>query len=200
MAVPLSPRTWPCRRRSAGAPRTSPASPGSCHRPGRRRRGALRRPAVRRPRRDRGSPRRWRSGGGAARTTGHGRRPETARAFCSSHCPRRSTRPAPRGRGRDRGADPPEPRGIRRGGMTPVRLSAPAAAGGPHRGTDNLPGPLAEYWPNADVGKLRSAAHAWHAAAGAVQDVDGKLNATMNGLTTAAGSDSHAIQAFWGRL
>jgi hypothetical protein len=67
-------------------------------------------------------------------------------------------------------------------------------------GHSALPGPLAKYWPNADVGKLRSAARAWHAAAGTVQDVGGKLNATINGLSTAAGSDSHAIGDFWGKV
>ena len=73
----------------------------------------------------------------------------------------------------------------------------PPALGAGHSA---LPGPLAKYWPNADVGKLRSAAHAWYAAAKTVQDVGGKLNATMNGLTTAAGSDSHAIADFWGKI
>lgn len=66
-------------------------------------------------------------------------------------------------------------------------------------GEGGLPGPLAKYWPNADTGKVRGAAKAWHTAAEAINGINGRANGAMTGLTSASDDDSSkAINDFWG--
>lgn len=79
--------------------------------------------------------------------------------------------------------------------VSPVAC-APASAIG--TGSSALPGILAKYWPNGDPERLRSAAAAWDAAATSVRDIGGRLNVTINSLTTANdAADMAAIMHYW---
>lgn len=72
---------------------------------------------------------------------------------------------------------------------------ADPALGGGH---SSVPGWMAKYWPNADTGKLRNAAKAWHAAASAIDGVNGKANTAITGLAAVQDDDSSkAINEFW---
>ncbi len=65
-------------------------------------------------------------------------------------------------------------------------------------GQGGLPGPLAKFWPNADTGKVRAAARAWHTAADAIDGINGRANTAIAGLTASPDDDNgKAINEFW---
>jgi hypothetical protein len=77
-----------------------------------------------------------------------------------------------------------------------VSMATVNSALGPGQG--GLPGPLAKYWPNADTGKVRAAARAWHTAAEAIGGINGRADTAMTGLTSTSDDDSaQAIREFW---
>jgi hypothetical protein len=79
-----------------------------------------------------------------------------------------------------------------------IEVAAPSSAIGPGGGSW-LPGPLKKFWPDADTGKLRAAASAWHAAAQSIDSVSWSAQAAIDSINT--GDDTaQAITDFWGRV
>lgn len=98
--------------------------------------------------------------------------------------------------GKSRGSPPLFPR---EPVFSDVYITAPASAVGP--GHSALPGPLARFWPNADTGKVRAVASAWHAAASDIDGINARVNGTIAGLKTWQTDDTTAaIDDFWGTV
>jgi hypothetical protein len=74
----------------------------------------------------------------------------------------------------------------------------PPSAIGPGSGSW-LPGPLKKYWPDADTGKLRTAASAWRAAAGALDNAAWQADLAIESLDT-SDDTARAIADTWGRV
>jgi hypothetical protein len=78
-----------------------------------------------------------------------------------------------------------------------IAMADPNSAIGPGGGSW-LPGPLKKFWPDADTGKLRSAASAWRAAAQSIDTTSWEAQGAIDSIST--GDDTaQAITQFWGQ-